>query len=142
MKKVLLGLLVLGAMASCKKDKNNSSCESTVAGIAASYKLTKVIAVIPNFPDQDLTTTYTSDCERNGVYQLKSDKTFTYTESGSCSDSGAGTWDIVDNKMTITSTSGGAVEYSSTPITSWDCTTFVLSEDGGGVTYKIYFTKQ
>ena len=140
MKKVLFGLLVLGAMASCKKDKNNS-CESTVAGIAGSYKITKITAVIPNFPDQDVTTTFATDCERNGVYQLKSDKTVTYTESGSCSDSGTGTWDIVDNKMTVT-TDGGSLDYSSTPITSWDCTTFVLSQDGGGVTYKVYFTKQ
>ncbi|MBC7536813.1 MAG: lipocalin family protein [Ferruginibacter sp.] len=146
MKKILLGMLVLGAMASCKKDKK-TNCASTVEGIAGNYKITKVEGDYPNpLPDQDLTDTRLSTCEKTGTYALKSDKTFTYSESGTgCTDVAAGTWDVVADKITINSTSGfgGVTDFTSTPITSFDCTTFVVTEDqGSGFSLKYFFTKQ
>ncbi|MEO6489424.1 MAG: lipocalin family protein [Ferruginibacter sp.] len=142
MKKLILAVCVLASLASCKKDdNNNNNCEKSVAGIAATYKITKAVIVATGIPDQDVTTSWLTDCERNGIYILKSDKTLTYTESGTCSDSGTGVWDVVDGKLTLTST-GGTYDFSGKTISSWDCTTFVVSDDLGGATYKIYFTKQ
>ena len=147
MKKVLFGLLILGAAASCKKDKKNE-CASTVAGIAANYKITKVEGDYPSpLPVQDLTDATLDACEKSGIYALKSDKTFTYTQTATgCSDNGAGTWDIVDNKITISFNSGSGpifTSFSSTPITSYDCTTFVATQDqGSSISLKYFFTKQ
>jgi hypothetical protein len=144
MKKLIYGLMILAAVTatSCKKDKN-PSCESTVAGIAGSYKITHVEADYPSpVPDQDMTDFVLSDnCAKSGIYTLKADKTFTYTESGTgCSTSDSGSWDIVDSKLTL---SAGSVDFASTPLTSWDCTTFIVTEDqGSNISYKFSFTKQ
>jgi len=133
------------ALSSCKKD-DPASCEQTVAGIAASYKVTKVEQITAGI-SQDITTTVLSTCQRNAVIQLKSDKTFTYTESGTgCTDSGAGTWDVVSGKLTLTNTTGGGADIDNATINSWNCSTLVVSEDvtAGGVTfsYRSTLTKQ
>ena len=143
MKKFFLAVCVLATIVSCKKDDddNNQNCEKSVAGLSGSFKITKAVIVASGIPDQDVTSSWLSDCERNGVYLLKNDKTVTYTESGSCSDSGTGTWDVVDGKISI-STSGGSYFISSKTVSAWDCSTMVVSDDLGGATYKIYFTKQ
>lgn len=144
MKKILLGMLVLGAMASCKKDKNDS-CDANVTSIAGNYKITKVEADNPSpLPDTDITDASLSACEKSAVFALKADKTFTYDETGTgCVDDANGTWDIVDTKLTLNFASGSDLEFSATPITSYDCTTFVVSEDqGSGYTFRYFFTKQ
>lgn len=141
MKKTLIALFAVAAFASCKKSKDSVTCEVSVAGIAGNYKITKVIAYFPSpLPDQDITASYLTDCDKSGVYQLKSDKTITYTETASCSNDGTGTWDVVSGKLTINSP-GQA--FTDLPVSGWDCGTLVVTEDiGSGAGYKLYFTKQ
>jgi len=142
MKKILVGILVLAAGASCKKSHDDViSCDVSVAGIAANYKITKVVAYFPSgLPDQDMTTTYLTDCERSGVYQLKSDKSLVYNEDAACSTTGSGNWDVVNGKLSM---SGGGQTFSDVPVTGWDCGTLTLSEDfGSGTGYRFSFTKQ
>ena len=142
MKKVLLGLIVLASLASCKKSSDDITCDVSVAGIAASYKLTNLTAYFPSpLPDQDQTSSLSS-CDLSGIYQLKSDKTVVYTETGgSCSNSGTGTWDVVAGKLSLSSP--GYADLSNVPVTGWDCGTLTLSEDfGSGAGLRYTFTKQ
>ena len=141
MKKTLIALFAVAAFASCKKSKDSVTCEVSVAGIAGNYKITKVIAYFPSpLPDQDVTASILDDCDKSGVYQLKSDKTITYTETASCSNDGTGTWDVVSGKLTINSP---AQAFTDLPVSGWDCGTLVVTEDiGSGAGYKLYFTKQ
>ncbi|MEI2748179.1 MAG: lipocalin family protein [Ferruginibacter sp.] len=134
------------ALSSCKKDDTSPSCEKTVAGIAGSYKVTKIETITAGIT-QDVTTSILDACQISGVIQLKSDKTFTYTESGgTCTDNGAGTWDVVSGALTINSTSGGSYDVDNATISSWNCSTLVVSESAnlGGVTieYRSTLTKQ
>jgi hypothetical protein len=147
MKKIILGMLVLGAITStsCKKDKDdNPSCEKTVAGIANTFKLTGLYTTI-NGAGGDAYGSLSS-CTKNATYQLKSDKTAVYSESGSgCSTTGdTGDWDVVGDKLTINVFGIGAVDNAT--INSWDCTTLVVTEEtsGSGITtsQKYTFTKQ
>ncbi len=141
MKKIILGLIVLASIASCKKSKDAPVCETSVAGIAGNYKITKAIVSVAGFPDTDVTSTWLDDCQKNGVYQLKADKTVVYTETGTCSGSGTGSWDVVSGKISL-STSGDSYDLASKTISGWDCSTLVVSDDLGGATYKISFSKQ
>jgi len=143
MKKVLLGLIVLGAMASCKKHSDDISCDVSVAGITGSYKLTSVVAYFPSpLPDQDITSTVLNSCDLGAVYQLKSDKSVVYTETGgSCAGSGTGTWDVVSSKLTLSSP--GYADLVSASVTGWDCSNLTVTEDGGsGSGIRYTFTKQ
>jgi len=148
MKRIILGIMVLATVASCKKDKNDPNCEKSVAGIAASYKITKATVKMNAFPESDITTTLFDACELNGVYQLKSDKTVIYTETAAgCTGTGVGTWDVVGGNITITFATGGGIDFpysaTTTAISGWDCTTLVLSEEPvAGQVYKYTFTKQ
>ena len=142
--------MVVGTIASCKKDKNDPSCEKSVAGIAATYKITKVTVKVPNFPEQDVTNSMFDACELAATYQLKSDKTVVYTESAACGGSGTGTWDVLTGGNITWSTSGNSFDFptgasATTAISGWDCTSLVLTEvvsGGGGQTYTYTFTKQ
>jgi hypothetical protein len=131
MKKILLGMMVLGALASCKKDKASSSCETTVAGVANSFKLTKHSAEVASI-SQDIPL---STCELAGVYVLKADKTATYTETGTGCDTSVetGTWDVVNGKVTI---GVGPFILDNMSTITWDCSnlTLGLSQSVGGIT--------
>ncbi|MFT3911013.1 MAG: hypothetical protein QM737_16460 [Ferruginibacter sp.] len=145
MKKILLGMLVLAAITgtSCKKDKDKS-CEKSVAGIAGNYKVTKYESVAGS-QTQDQTSSFFTACDLNGIYALKADKTWTYTETGTCTGTDNGTWDVTDGKITVKDASGFTVA-DNLPITTWDCTTLVVFEgtntSAGDVGFRTYYTKQ
>lgn len=143
MKKVLFGFLILASFAACKKKSDDVTCEVSVAGIAGSYKITNITAYFPSpLPDQDVTSSILSACELSGVYQLKTDSTLTYTESGAgCSSTGTGTWNVVNGKLTISSP--GYADFSNLSVTGWDCGTLTVTEElGSGAGYRTSFTKQ
>lgn len=148
MKRIILALMVLATVASCKKDKNNDpNCEKTVAGIAASYKITKAVVVLTGLPEQNVTNSLFGACELGGVYQLKSDKTVVYTETATCAGNGVGNWDVVGGNITITFTSGNGSDFpmlaGTATVSGWDCSTLTISEvPAAGQTYKFTFTKQ
>ncbi len=143
MKKILLGMLVLGAMASCKKDKDDPSCEKSVAGIANTFKLSKQTAESSaGGGEQNVPL---DACTLSGVYVLKNDKTLTYAETGAgCSTTpDAGTWDVVSGKLTV---SNGPLLFSDMDIYTWDCTNLTVgfAQSGGGftTTVRYYLVKQ
>jgi hypothetical protein len=139
MKKVLFGLLVLATIASCKKDDPATTCDVSVAGIAGSYKPTKAVAVIAGI-STDITSTVFDACDLSGVYQLKADKTVTYTETATCAGNGTGTWDVASGKITIVH-SGNGSDYNGVTVSN-NCTTLTLSETSGSTTVNYTFTKQ
>ena len=145
MNKILFSALLISFafVSGCKKD-DDPTCPTTVAGIAANYKITKV-EIISNTGNSDVTNTFLDACKRDALYQLKSNNDFTYTEIGSsCTDSGNGSWSVADNKLTIIGS--GGVELTAAPITSWNCNTLVVTDELSGpgttVNYRFTFVKQ
>lgn len=140
-------MLVIAAITStsCKKDKDDPSCEKSVAGIANSFKLTKyTVESSAGGGEQSQTI---DDCQKNGVYVLKSDKTATYTETGSgCNTSvETGNWDVVGGKLSIDI--GPVIAFSGDlDIYSWDCSTLVvgyaISSGPLSATTRYYLSKQ
>jgi hypothetical protein len=138
MKKILsLALSLLVLTTSCKKNDNNiPGCETTVAGIAGNYKLTKLVASA-NGINTDIT--YTIDaCALNALYQLKADKTIVYTESGTCSNSAVGTWDVVDSRITARA---GTFNFTDSHIDN-NCPGIAITQPIGGAAYITAFTRQ
>ncbi|MCW5915790.1 MAG: lipocalin family protein [Ferruginibacter sp.] len=140
MRNVLLAVLLISVIASCKKSKKNT-CEVSVAAMAGNYKLTKYSAKITSQPEQDLTSTLTS-CEKSGVYHLNADKSAIYTNEASCADNETGTWDIVNGKISID------IGYGVTDllVTGWDCNGFNADNSASvgpiTTTYSLHFVKQ
>lgn len=118
-------------MTSCKKD-SNTDCAETVAGIAGSYKITKI-----TLNGADVTSSL-EECGKSGVLKFNADKTGSYTESGSgCSTTPqTGTWDVTGS--TITSTIGdgasGAVVNN--------CSSITITTSEMGLNVATTFTKQ
>lgn len=145
MKKMFLAAIVIcSVMVSCKKD-SDPVCEKTVGGMAGSYKLTKEELVVSGTPSP-ITL---SACVQGAIFRLNADKTVIYTEAGSaCTGSYSGTWDVVNNKLSISRiiTGGSLLIYDNATIDSWNCTDFVISEDvdisGTPGKYLTTFTKQ
>ena len=147
MKRIILALVVLASVASCKKDKNDPNCEKSVAGIAATYKLTKITVKMSGFPETDVTSSMLDACELAATYQLKADKSVIYSESAACGGSGTGTWDVLAGANITISTNGNSMDFPSTAATTsiagWDCNSLVLTEvPVAGQTYTYTFTKQ
>lgn len=123
---------------SCKKN-DKTSCDNTVAALAGNYKITSVTMAGVSVMDQ-----YVEACQKDDVYQLKADKTFTYDDAGTqCSPSGdgSGTWDVVNGTITITQSTGSSMDFSGT-VTN-NCNSVVVSEDfGSNVKLITTFSKQ
>ena len=125
---------------SCKKDDDGpSTCEVSVTGIAASYKITKILAITSG-GSLNITSSSLDACELGGVYQLKSDKTIVYTETGaSCTGNDTGTWDIVSNKLNASS---GFIDVAGAAVVN-NCSNIVVTEDlGSGSSLEYTLTKQ
>ena len=137
MRKFFLSALVLtAALISCKKSSDEATtCGVTVAAVAGNYKITKIM-ISSLGVNQDITNDVLSDCEKNAVINLKSDKTATYTESGTgCTGTDSGTWDI--NSGTI-SGSVGTLDFAGASIAN-NCTNIVITESllSGTQTYTL-----
>lgn len=135
-KLALLVLLVTVAFASCKKSSDEATtCGVTVAAVAGNYKITK-ITISSLGVNQDITDDVLSTCQKNAVINLKSDKTATYTESGTgCSGTDSGTWDITSGTI---SGSVGTIDFAGAAIAN-NCTNIVITETllSGTQTYTL-----
>jgi hypothetical protein len=143
MKKIILAsLVILSALVSCKKDSTTAPvCEKTVAGIAANYKITKV-EVVNGSSATDITTTVLDACKLGAIIQLKTDGSIVYTEVGSsCTGSGTGTWAVAANTISIAVT-GAPFNVTGASITSWDCSTLVVTDASATPDARYTFTKQ
>lgn len=139
MKTFILLVLVIPACLSCKKEKT-TACEISMAAIAGSYKEIKFESVAyATGAATDLTSTV-SACELSGIYTFRPDSTATYTEPGSCTGSGSGTWETPGTWMTTSFTSGSGNRIRGTFIESWDCSLLVLITRYPSVDHNFRFT--
>ncbi|MEO6720613.1 MAG: lipocalin family protein [Ferruginibacter sp.] len=126
---IILPAILLLILSSCKKDKDTpTNCDKTVAAIAGIYSVQKLeVGVGGVFID---VTSQLDACEKDDKLTLKADGTTLYQDLGIvCSPSGnaSGTWSISSNgKMTIHD-NGGSGDIDTAEITSFDCTTLVLT---------------
>lgn len=132
-------IIALMVFNSCKKDKT-ANCEKTMASIAGKYLITRIeLGVNNNYQDAD----DRDACEKDDHILLNADGTVEYKDDGTvCDASGddSGTWTI-DSNGKITISSVGDVYAESADITSFDCTTLVLSGTESGIQYRVTFKK-
>jgi hypothetical protein len=152
MKKVIIFCFAATLFVSCKKDKQSNPpsqvCKQDMAGISGTYKNTAVAyKASPTAVEQDYYTAFYPDaCERDDLYILQPNGTYTYSDAGTqCSPSGSytGTWSANGNAGTY-STPFGTFAVT---IQSFNCTTLVLllldfSGTGSGDQLKLTFTRQ
>ena len=126
MKNLFTIVLLTSLLFSCNKS-TVKVCEKTIAGITGTYKLTKFELVsFDTGQAQDVTNTL-SPCELSGIYDLRVDKTASYTEMANCTGNGTGTWGLTEGGILYTSfASGNGSRISNTSIVSWDCIHLVL----------------
>lgn len=122
----LTGILFL-AFASCKKDKEDSSCTLSAASIAGNYKITavtyKASASTPeaNYYDQF----FNEDCEKDDILTLNTNNTFIYSDAGvTCSPDGSydGSWSLSGNTVTVDGDAGTVENFT--------CNSFLVSASG------------
>lgn len=100
-----------------------------MASIAGTYSIVK-FEVGFNGAFQDFTNQLDA-CELDDKISLKTDGTTTTQDAGTvCSPPGnsTGTWSVMsNNKITINDNNGGPTDISTADITSFDCSTLVLT---------------
>lgn len=139
MKKVLFGLLSLALITTtaCKKSKDAPAF--TKENVAGTYKLDKVTFKVGS-SEQDITSAWIDDCEKDDILTLKVDLTFTSEDAGEeCSGDYSGTWSIpAANKFEL--------DGETYDVTTWDGTTLGAGQsyDFGGQngTVIMYVKKQ
>lgn len=139
MKKVLFGLLALTILVgtACKKSKDAPAF--TKENVVGDYMLIKVVFKA-NGAEQDITSSYVDDCEKDDVVTLKSDNTYESNDAGqACSGDYTGTWAIpAANKFDM--------DQEVYDVATWDGTTMGISQafNFGGINGSIimYMKKQ
>ncbi len=137
---LFLGILFL-AFASCKKDKNDSSCTLSTASIAGNYKVTAVTyKASASSPEVDFFDQYAEDCEKDDILTLNTNNTFNYTDAGvTCSPDGSynGNWSLNGNTVTVDGESGTVENFT--------CNSFLVTASGiltSGDKISITYTRQ
>ncbi len=128
--KIFFSALLLCVLFSCKKkDKASTNCDKTMASIAGSYSIIK-LEIGTNGTFQDITNQLEA-CQLDDKLSLGKDGVFIYQDLGAaCSPPGTttGSWNISSSgKLTING-NGTAADVESADITSFDCSTLVLTE--------------
>ncbi|UEG50609.1 hypothetical protein LK994_03880 [Ferruginibacter lapsinanis] len=136
MKRIFLASLVIIITlmsSSCKKDKS-TKCYISIKDITGFYRITKVM-----IGGADVTSTYMTPCRQSANLQLYNDKTAIYEETGaSCTGTSGGTWDLnlTTNKISV-ATGGNIVNITDATVTSWDCSSLVVSGNYSGSDYQV-----
>lgn len=129
MKKIfVLPMIITTFLASCSKEKSASTlCDKSVSNIAGTYTPIKFEASNGGI-FFNITNTVLDSCQFDDKIILNSDGTSVYLDAGvACTPNGNtnGTWSISsDGKMTL---DAGTSDVSNAEITSFDCTTLVLT---------------
>lgn len=123
MKKVLFGLLSLTLIigTACKKSKDAPAF--TKENVAGAYTLIKVtFKTSAGGGEQDITSSYVDDCEKDDILTLKADGTYDSKDAGqTCTGDYTGLWGIpASNKFDL----DGEV-YD---VASWDGATLAASQ--------------
>jgi hypothetical protein len=128
MKKVLFGLLSLTLIVatSCKKSKDAPAL--TKENVAGQWGLDKVTFKYGSGSEQDITSAYVDDCEKDDIITLKVDLTYDSHDAGvECTGDYSGTWSLpAANKFEM--------DGEQFDVTQWDGSNLALSEayDFGG----------
>src|SRR5687768_18413766 len=106
MKKLIVFVLAVSLLVSCKKDE---VCNQDMAGVSATYRITAVTyKANSTAPEQDFYNQFFTDaCERDDLIILNSNGTYVFTDAGvRCVPPGDdnGTWSISGNTITIDGT--------------------------------------
>jgi lipocalin-like protein len=131
---IIFPAILLLILSSCKKDKDtDTNCDKTVAGIAGIYSVQKLeLGVGGTFID---ITSQLDACEIDDKINLKADGTTLYQDLGTaCSPSGnsSGTWSISSSGKMSIHDNGGSGDIDTADITSFDCSTLVLTGSNSG----------
>lgn len=132
MKKLLLAFTTLSMLllSSCDKDDDEDENEEpsvTVESLAGNYKLTGIWVKLNSLPSEvEVTNDRLEDCEKDDIYNLKSDFTYAYLDAGTkCSPpgDGSGTWALPGNNV---------IHIDGTPfnVVKWDGTELHISQSG------------
>ena len=145
MRKLVLGLAVIAAFASCKKsDTPANNCTASTSTIAGTYKISAIkYKADAASTEQDLFSNL-PDCQKDDTYQLNADGTVVFADAGvSCGlppSPGLPTnWTLESNNTIIK-----MAEFS-LKISSFDCTTLVVTESdtfAAGDTKTTTYVKQ
>jgi hypothetical protein len=146
MKKTILALSLLATLfTACKKDDDEEPAQITPTkeNLTASYKMTAMTwAGVNVFNNANESSNLFEPCERDDVYQLKSDFTATLTDAGtvcSPSNSGTGLWSLSGTTITIEDL--GSMDIDGT-IKSWNGQTLVIEDNSAGFAISATFQKQ
>lgn len=127
--KFFLPALLLCIFFSCKKNDNNINCDKTVASIAGAYTIVK-FEIGFNGIFQDFTNQIDA-CDLDNKILLNADGTTVTQDVGvvcTPSSNSTGTWSISSaGKISINDNNGGPTDISTADITSYDCSTLVLT---------------
>ena len=123
----IVAVIIIIIAASCKKSTTPANCELTTDAFAGMYKITKRESVAYTSGVATDQTVLLTDCVLSGIYDFRTDGTVTYTENGTCTGSGNGTWSISNTNLITSFVSGNGGTISQAQYTqSWDCTKIVL----------------
>ena len=137
--KPALYILFITMIISCTKQNDDpaSNCESTmtkIAGTYSFYKFEKDVYGPGTFFDVTNDPSYVRPCIKDDRLILNANGTCSYHDlGGECSlslDDNAGTWSLPSNGKIIFTFPTNALNFSNADITSFDCTTFVLTVTG------------
>ena len=125
MKKLLVAAIVtLVVFSSCDKD-DDSDCETTMATLAGSYKLTSAkYKQSASSPELDALILLDA-CEKDDLYVLAANGGFSYQDAGTaCVPNGSftgGQWTLTGNTINLNGLYSGTIQ-------SFDCTNLVFSD--------------
>ncbi|WP_153795737.1 lipocalin family protein [Foetidibacter luteolus] len=139
MKKLYILLTITAACAACNKDSDKPSNAITKENLVGSYKITSVKLTLFTPPLEVIDSL--PACQRDDVYQLKPDDTYTLTDAGvQCSPvtTSSGTWSLSGNTFNL--------DGEDLAIESFNGTNLVVKgeQDFNGISVagNITFTKQ
>jgi hypothetical protein len=133
--KILVSAVLLCQLFSCKKeDDTKANCDKTMASIAGTYSIVK-FEVGTNGIFEDATGLLES-CGLDDKISLNADGTTVSQDLGIvCTppDNSSGTWSISSGQLTINDNNSGPLDISTADITSFDCSTLVLTAADPGM---------
>jgi Lipocalin-like domain len=117
----ILGFILLGFIASCKKEKADT-CAKTVAGIAGTYKVASVKYKASATAAEEDYYALMDACEKDDLVDLEANGNYNYRDEGvACSPSGTytGTWSILANTIISDGIIAGTIQ-------EYDCHTLIV----------------
>jgi hypothetical protein len=135
MKKLIFFVMLVLAF-SCSKNDDNNPPQITMQNLAGDYKITSAKA-----NGIDVLNSYLDPCQRDDVYTLEADSTYTITDAGTpCNPSSdtTGTWSLSGNNITIGDQQFTVVGFNGSEIEATTSTT----QGSLPVTVDVVFSSQ